>query len=162
MVVVAISITILLQTLVSIWLSRIGIFHVPSVGTIHVLDVEVYGGDLKYINGQPCLDWGIVYPGTLVNRSFYVKSKSNVDGILKIRVTNWIFNNSKVHGPYDKKEGISVLNPVLNDTILRPNDIVRLTLTLNVSSSSKLIEFVLENNIKSFSFDVFIFLSETA
>ena len=43
LVIAAVSITILLQTLVSIWLSGNNKIHLPSVGTIYTLNVEVHG-----------------------------------------------------------------------------------------------------------------------
>ena len=43
-------ITLLLHSLVSIWLERRDNFHILSVGTIHALYVEVYGGDIKAVS----------------------------------------------------------------------------------------------------------------
>jgi len=150
-------ITILLQTLVSIWLSRSDNFHIPSIGTIHTLNVEVYGGDIKYLNGgEPILDWGVVYPGSQVNRSFFIKIKSNINGTLKIKASNWTFTNSEAF-IYNYTEWITI-KPIYNETFVKGEKTIMATITLKVSNSDDFIDWIIENNIKTFSFDISVIL----
>jgi len=155
-------ITLLLHSLVSIWLERRDNFHILSVGTIHALYVEVYGGDIKEVNGQKIIDWGIVYPGSLVNRTFNVVSKSNIEATLIIKAVNWTLYNSEnktVRGPSDHIEYLNLLSPESNMTVLKPDETIRVTLYLNVTNSAEFINLVIRNNVTSFRFDIRIFLS---
>jgi len=158
-IVIAVLITILLQTLLSIWLSHNNDIYLPSIGTIHTINVEVYGGDLKELSdGQKFLNWGTVYPGMMVNRTLNVTSKSNVDAMLIIKTMNWAFNNSQgkiVKGPVNKTDYLT-LKVSLNETLIHPNQTLELTLTLKVADSDDFIEFLIENDVKTFSFDICI------
>lgn len=159
----AILATILLQTTIAILLSTRSNFHLPSLGTIHTLNVEVYGKDIKEENGEKFLDWGILYSGTQTNRTFTVKSKSNVEGTLIIKAANWTLYNSKnetVLGPTDKIKYLTILPPKQNTTILKPDETIELTLTLNVTASKEFIDYILENDVQTFTFDLHIYLTE--
>jgi hypothetical protein len=157
-------ITILLHTSISIWLSSFSNANIPSIGTIHTLNVEVYGKDIQDHNGEKLIDWGIVYPGTLVNRTFNVTSKSNIDGILIIKTANWTFYNSQNEtalGPSNKIKYMHLIPPKHNMTLIAPDETLELTLTLNVTSSNDFINFILEYDAKRFSFDIYIYIKET-
>jgi len=155
-------ITILLETLVSIWLSKSNNFYIPSIGTIHVLNVEVYGGDIKYLNGELTLDWGIVYPGSQINRSFFIKTKGNINGTLKIKAGNWTFKNSKTI-IYNHTEWMTI-ESIYNGTkkpymeVLMGEKTIMAIITLKVSNSDDFIDWIIENNIKTFSFDISVIL----
>ena len=159
-------ITILLQTLISIWLSKSGNFYIPSIGTIHALNVEVYGGDIKYLNGELTLDWGIVYPGSQINRSFFIKTKGNINGTLKIKAGNWTFRNSKTI-IYNYTEWMTI-ESIYNGTkkpymeILMGEKTIMAIITLKVSNSNDFIDWIIENNIKTFSFDISVILEPNA
>ena len=159
LIIAAVLITILLQTLLSIWLSHNSNIYLPSIGAIHTINVEVYGGDLKELsNGQKFLDWGTVYPGMMVNRTLNVTSRSNVDAVLIIKTMNWAFNNSQgkiVKGPVNKTDYLT-LKVSLNETLIHPNQTLELTLTLKVADSDDFIDFLIENDVKTFSFDICI------
>ena len=128
-----------------------------NVGKVHTLNVEVYGGNLTTINGELVLDWGTVYPGIKVNRTFYIKSKSNVEGTLIIKTGNWTFKNTETY-TYDKTEWMNIIEPPWNETKLKPNQEIFATITLNVTNSQEFIDWLIENEIKSFSFDITITL----
>ena len=163
LIIVVTLITVLLQTLISVWLSKNSNISLPSFGTIYTLQAEVYGGSLKELsNGQKLIDWGTVYPGTTVNRTFNVMSKSNVEAKLIIKATNWIFNNSRgeiVEGPTNETDYMTLIAS-LNGTLMNPNQSLEVTLTLMVSDSSDFINFILENEVTSFSFDIHIYMSK--
>jgi len=157
-------ITISLHTLISIWISHNSSLYIPSIGTIHTLNVDVYGRDIQYFDGVKMIDWGVVYPGSSVKRAFNVTSISNVEGVLIIRVFNWTFydsTNKLVRGPINKTDYMEILiEPECNMTILKPDETVELTLTLNVTSSNDFINFIVENDVRSFSFDIIIHITE--
>ena len=164
LIIVVTLITVLLQTLISVWLSRNSNINLPSFGTIYTLQAEVYGGNLKELsNGQKLIDWGMVYPGTTVNRTFNVMSKSNVEAELIIKAMNWVFNNSRgeiVKGFPTNETDYMTLIASLNETLMNPNQSLEVTLTLMASDSSDFINFILENEVTSFSFDIYIYMSK--
>jgi len=162
LIIAVVLITILLQTLISMWLSRNNTIRLPSFGTIYTLHVEAYGGDLQEENGRKSIDWGTVYPGIVVNRTFTVRSKSNVDAKLIIRAINWIFNNSRgeiVKGPTNETSYMA-LTASLNETLITSNQSLEVTLTLVVPNSSDFIDFLIENDVTTFSFDIYIYLRQ--
>jgi len=155
LVIAAVSITILLQTLISIWLSGNNKIHLPSVGTIYTLNVEVHG--------PKTIDWGIVYPGIRVSRTLDVTSKSNIESLLIIKPMNWVFYDSQgeiVEGPMNKTSYMS-MTADLNETLMHPNETVEVTLTLKAANSNEFIDFLIENDVETFSFDILIYLSKT-
>jgi len=139
--------TLLVSTLVAIFMERNGNLRVPSIGTIHTFNVEAYGGDILYENGYGYVDWGIMLPGGSVNRSFYLRSISNVEGMLNLSTTNW---NPQAISQYLSlswdREGAS----------MRPQEETNITLTLVVSSSRSFVDYVLANNVTEFSLDIHI------
>ena len=163
LIIVVALITALLQTLISVWLSRNNKISLPSFGTIYTLQAEVYGGSLKELNnGQKFIDWGTVYPGITVHRTFNVMSKSNVEAKLIIKAMNWVFNNSRgeiVKGPTNETDYMTLIAS-LNETLMNPNQSLEVTLTLMVSNSSDFINFIIENEVTSFSFDIYIYMSK--
>ena len=165
LIIAVVLITILLQTLISMWLSRNNTIRLPSFGTIYTLQAEVYGGSLKELdNGQKFIDWGTVYPGTTVNRTFNVMSKSNVEAKLIIKAMNWVFNNSRgeiVKGPTNETNYMTLIAS-LNETLMNPNQSLEVTLTLIVSNSNDFINFIIENEVTSFSFDIHIYISKSS
>ncbi|MCD6240829.1 hypothetical protein J7K27_04820 [Candidatus Bathyarchaeota archaeon] len=163
LIIVVALITALLQTLISVWLSRNNKISLPSFGTIYTLQAEVYGGSLKELNnGQKFIDWGTVYPGTTVHRTFNVMSKSNVEAKLIIKAMNWVFNNSRgeiVKGPTNETYYMTLIAS-LNETLMNPNQSLEVTLTLMVSNSNDFINLIIENKVTSFSFDIYIYMSK--
>ena len=167
-IVITVLITIVIQTIFSVWLSNNGEVYLPSIGTIYTLNIEVYGGDLKELsNGQKFLDWGVIYPGMEVNRGFNVKSKSNVDAILTIKPTNWTFKDSTnrtinfiSETDYETLVSGFIFTSNSNGTLIRPTETLEITLTLKVKVSSDFIDALIRNNVKNFSFDIYIDLSK--
>jgi len=151
--------TLLLSAAISIWLSSFHNLHLPSVGTIRVIDVEAFGGNLTVAqDGSQILDWGTVYPGTIANRSLYIRSKSNEPITLQLMLSNLTFQNS---------EGVDVMrllpldNPLnltwnYTDTQLRPGEQICLVLTLKVSVDLEFINYIINNDVKQFSFVITI------
>ncbi|MEM3011396.1 MAG: hypothetical protein QXE76_06250 [Candidatus Bathyarchaeia archaeon] len=159
LVIFTVSITLIISTLVSLWLSRFHNVNFPSVGTIRTEGVDAYGGDIKTLSdGTKQLDWGIVYPGSVIQRSFYVKSKSNIEIILNFTRGETIFRNSKnqvVALPQWDKPPLYIV-PDYADSPLKPGEVIFVTLSLHVSSEISFIDYLVDNDVQSFSFDIYI------
>ena len=152
-------VTLLLSAAVSIWLSSYHNLHLPSVGTIRVIGVEASGGNLTDAqDGSQLLDWGTVYPGTIANRSLYIRSKSNEPITLQLTLSNLTFQNS---------EGANVTEPLLlknplnltwnyTGAPLEPNEQICVVLTLKVSEDLEFINYVINNDVKEFFFVITI------
>ena len=102
---------------------------------------------MLFENGYGYVDWGTMLPGASVNRSFYLRSVSNVKGTLNLSTTNW---NPPSISQYMSlswdREGAS----------MRPQEETNITLTLVVSSSRSFVDYVLANNVTEFSLDIHI------
>jgi hypothetical protein len=124
---------------------------VSTTGTIHVRGLEIFGGDIKSESGKVYIDWGELSPGSSKNASFYLQSTSNVDVELGLNVTGW------------KPTGIENYLDIswdYNGTLLSPDHKPLLvTVNLEVSSSRDFIDYLLENNVTSFGFDLTMYAS---
>ena len=155
-------VTLMLSAAISQWFSRINHLYLPSLGNIRTYGVEAYGGDIQNLtDGEQSIDWATVYPGIRTSRSFYVKSKSNVDSFLSFEFVNWTFLDS------DEKNVTEVIaldnmnaTCSLNGTNLAPKEEVYVTLTLSAGSSSDFIDYILDMEVQTFSFDIIIYARE--
>jgi len=151
--------TLLLSAAVSIWLSSYHNLHLPSVGTIRVIGVEAFEGDLKVAyDGSQILDWGTVYPGTIANRSFYIRSKSNEQITLQLILSNLTFQNS---GGANVMEPLPIEKPLdltwnYTGTPLKPGEQICVVLTLKVSGDLAFVNYIINNDVKQFFFVIAI------
>jgi hypothetical protein len=155
------AITLLISALISIWLSKFHNLHIPSVGTIHTLGVKAYW-DSDLNNETKEIQWGTVYPGSLNNVTVYLQSICNVNATLELTPVNWTFNNSKnaiVLGPTNNTSYMSLIWNYDNSTVT-PAQILQVTLTLQVENSLDFTWFLINNNVKTFSFDIIIRANE--
>jgi hypothetical protein len=109
-----------------------------------VTGLEVYGGNLS---GRS-IGWGTLNVGDSENVSFYVRSTSNVPIVLAFDVSDW-------YPP--AMSSYLVLSWDYNGTCLRPNQSILLTLTLASSSSEDFKNYLINNNVTSFNFDIHIY-----
>lgn len=147
-ILLTIAFTILFTTAFSMLLKTYNPTQVPSIGTIQALGVQTYGGDILNTTTTPYtqyLDWGTLYPGAQINRTFYVKSTSNLNVILTLNTTNWTPTNMS-----------NYMNLTWNYSgiTLTPGQVILVTLTLSVSSSTTFINYLITNNIQNFNFDI--------
>lgn len=153
------GLTLLVSTSVSILLSSYHNTSFPSIGTIHVIGLEAYGGDLRIAeNGQQYLYWGIVYPGAVARSSFYVKSKSNIPVTLNLSVSNLVFKNSfgaNVTVAPPISEPLSVTWNYDNSP-LDTGESLYVTLSLKTTSDVAFFTYLLDNNVREFAFDISI------
>jgi len=94
----------------------------------------------------------------VTQRSFYVESKSNTEIILNFTFTSITFRNSKnqtVAAP--SLDGPPLyIDPDYADVPLKPGEVIYVTLTLHVSSKPSFIDYLINNDVQTFSVDIFI------
>jgi hypothetical protein len=159
LVIIVSAATLAVSTIVSIWLSRYHNLHFPSLGTIQVTVVEVYGNDINYTqDGVPFIDWGTVYPGMATNRSFYINNTGNTLVTLSLKISNLTFqdaDNRNVTGNLPIESPLN-LTWNYNNTVLGRKEEIYVTLTLTVSSHPDFIEYLIAYDVTKFTFDVVI------
>lgn len=151
--------TLAVSTMTSILLSRYYNLHFPSVGTIKVTAVEVYGGDINITqDGVPFIDWGAVSPGKITNRSFNVSNAGNTPIILSLKIANVTFydsNNQNVTADLPIETPLN-LTWNYNNTVLEPKKEIQVTLALTVSAQQEFLQYLVDYDVKKFSFDIAI------
>lgn len=151
--------TLILSAAISIWLSNSQNLHLPSLGTIQVMGVEAFGGDINTTqDGEQFIDWGTVYPGSATNRSFNIRSVSNEPIILQLTVSNITFQNSEGNNVIEALPVEDPLRLTWNYTglPLNPKEQIFIVLTLEISPDPRFINFIIDNNVKQFYFDITI------
>ena len=156
-IIVVVVYTITLTSLFVSILDGILPLHVPTVGNIITLGYEVHGGDIRTVFGNQTLDWGTIYVGTSTNRSLILKSKSNTKTVPELNTTGWAFRN---------QQGQVVVPPTMDDVTvnwtlnpsppLDPNEETNATITLTVKYDATFVDYLINNNIATFSFDIII------
>jgi hypothetical protein len=121
---------------------------VSTRGTITVQDLEIYGEDVKVEGENVFIDWGELTLGSSKNASFYVKSSSNVDVELGLNVTNWTPPGI---------EDYMAISWDQNGTLLAPTEELLVTVNLDVSSDGEFVDFLVENLVTAFGFDITIY-----
>lgn len=100
LIVVVAVLTLLLSSLISVFIESYYDVHLPSIGNIKTIGVEVYmDGQLE--NKSDDITWGTVYPGSVINASRYVRSISNEEITLTMTVEGWQYHNSSGIVPND-------------------------------------------------------------
>lgn len=161
LIIVVAAITLALSTAISIWLSRITNLHFPSIGTIKTIGVKAYW-DANLTNETDKIQWGTIYLGSSNNVTIHVRSVSNYNTVLNLSTANWTFqnsNNATVQEPANRSLYMD-LTWNYNDTTVHPGDTIQTTLTLIVKYSFEFTEFLIENDVKGFNFDIMITASE--
>jgi hypothetical protein len=127
---------------------------IPARGTIDVRGLEIYGGDIITADsGSVYLYWGELTLGASKNASFYVLSNSNVNVTLGLNVTAWdpagledYFNISWDYNGTELSSGPD-------------REPIFVTLNLKVASSKEFIDFLIDNSVTSFGFDITVYAS---
>jgi hypothetical protein len=115
----------------------------PSYGQVYVTGIQVHGNDLQ----GDSINWGRLYPGSQKNVTLYVRSISNVPITLTLTVTDWA-----------PKDLGSYLHLYWNYTCeqIAPNQEICLNFTLTVPSSEEFEDYLINNLVSSFSFNLHI------
>ncbi len=107
---------------------------ISNVGAVKAIGVGVYWNQ-SCTNTVTSIDWGTIEPGSAVNRTCYIRNEGNSASTLALQTSDW--NPSEAAGYID-------LSWDYGGQSMNPDDVVRVTFTLSVSSSIQ--------NITSFSF----------
>ena len=155
-------ITLIVSSLISIWLSRVTDWNFSTIGTIKTVGVEAYWDlDLKN-KTEETFDWGTIYMGTSTNITLYLRSISNIETTLNLTAMNWTFYNRDkivVQPPANISECMD-LSWNYNETTVHPGEIIQVTLTLKAYSSNPFILYLITNDVEEFSVDISISTSE--
>jgi hypothetical protein len=155
------AITLSLNMLISMRLSRWHNFEFASSGFIHTVSVEAFGGDMINNSGAQYIDWGTIYLGTSVNRSLYIRNKSNIPTTLALAPENWTFTNENGQNAPQPNSTYMALAWNYSNAQLNPQDVIPVTLTLNVSGDNAFIDYLVNNRVIGFSFDIHILPAKT-
>jgi hypothetical protein len=164
LVLAVVAITILLSTIVSIWLSKVTNLKVPSLGTLKTLGVEAYwdANLTDKIDVDEKLDWGTLWLGSSNDVTIYLLSISNIETTLNQSKANLAFHNASevaIHPP-NNIATYMCLSWNYNGSRVKPSEVIQVTLTLSADYSSDFISYLVESDIKSFSFDILISTTE--
>lgn len=145
--------TLIVSSMISIWLSKVTNLKVPTIGTIKTLGVEAYwdANLTDKIDEDEQIDWGTLWVGSSNNITIYLRSISNVEATLYVNATNWDPANLS---------GYMNLKCPRNGTTVHPGEKIQTTLTLSAPYSSKFISYLIANDVKEFSVDIYISTSE--
>lgn len=149
MVIVAL-VSIACTSLISIMLLTTDNVYLPSLGTIKTIDVETYW-DENLETKRETLDWGEIETGMSSNLTLYVKSTSNFVVTVNLTLTDW--------DPQNISDYLSITWDY-NGTLLNPGDVIPVTLTLTVPSSEDFINYLVTNEVRTFSVVVHLIASE--
>ena len=111
---------------------------VSNVGAVKAIGVGVYW-DQTCTNTVTSIDWGIIEPGSSVNKTCYIRNEGNSVSTLALQASNWNPSNAT---------GYMILSWDYGEQSVNPSDVVRVTFTLLVLSGIQ--------NITNFSFDITI------
>jgi hypothetical protein len=111
---------------------------VPNVGTIKTIGVGIYS-DQACVNSISSIDWGIVSPGSNVNKTVYIRNEGNAAATLTMTASNWTPSNSPNY---------MTLRWDYAGQSLSKGQVIQVKFTLGVSSSIA--------GIASFGFDLTI------
>jgi hypothetical protein len=115
----------------------------PSYGQIYVTGIRIYGGDLQ----GNSIDWGILFLGSQKNVSFYVQSTSNIPITLALNTTEWMPTEL---GSYLRLSWNYTGEPIA------PIQKISMTLSLTLPLSDELENYLINNSVSSFSFNIHI------
>jgi len=156
--------TLIITSLISLWLDKVTNLDLPSVGTIRTLGVEAYWDqDLTdKIDQEEKIDWGTIWLASSQNISIYLRSISNFETTLHLTMANLTFYNSNqtsLYPPIDISNHMN-LDWTYSKTKVRPGEILRVTLILETRISDSFILYLIDNDARRFSFDIIISTSE--
>ena len=155
------AITLSLSIIIPMLLSTTTHVNFLSIGTIRTIGVKAYY-DPKLQNITTQIQWGTTYSGSTTNVTLYLKSTSNTQTTLHLQAANWTFLNSTnaiVSGPNPTTQYMNLTWNYKNTTV-NPSQAIPVTLTLSVTNSPTFTQFLINNNVTNFSFDITISATE--
>lgn len=131
--------------------------YLPSLGTIKTVEVETYW-DQDCKNRRENLTWDDMWIQQMeeaevneVNTTVYIKSVSNLKVTLTMFLTDW--------NPEDISDYVTI-SWDYDGTVLSPNEVIPVTMTLSASSTDDFIDYLIENEVTRFDVAVHIVGSE--
>jgi len=115
---------------------------ISNTGSIKAIGVGVYW-DQACTNPVSSINWGILEPGSNVNRTVYIRNEGNTAARLAMATSNWSPSNASSYIALSWDYGGQTLNVI---------EVIQVTLTLSVSTDIA--------GITNFSFDITITASE--
>jgi hypothetical protein len=164
LILVVVVITIILHTIIAMWLSK---FHleVLTIGTIHTVGVEAYWAKnlTDRIDDDDIIDWGTLWPGSSNNVTIYLLNISYTETTLNLTKENLTFYKTNEDPIHDIPTSISTymnLTWNYNGSKVNRGEFIPVTLTLKANYSMDFILYLIENDVKSFSLDILISTTE--
>jgi hypothetical protein len=140
------------------WLNITTNVNFPSAGYIRTTGVKAYW-DSALQNETRKIQWGTLYIGSKTNVTIYLRSISNVNATLGMKTENWTFSDSNsinISEPADR-QSYMYLTWNYTNSIIQPNQVIPVTLTLVLEDNMAFIEFLIQNDIRAFNFDIGIY-----
>jgi hypothetical protein len=147
LIVVVAAITLTSSALIAIWLSHSYDLHLPTIGTLHLVGVEAYGGDINSTSGDIIIDLGEIQVGTPRNVSFLLRSLSNMQTTLVLSVNNW--------QPQGLEPFMSISWNYTGDPI-SSNEEIPVRIDIDTEASIEFADYLITNNVESFGFSLTI------
>lgn len=154
LIVVVAALTLILSALLSVWLASYHNVNLPSIGRIKAIGIEAYW-DKDFRNKTTAIDWGTVYVGSRINVTLYIRSVSNEEISLAMKPDNWVFElgNGTHSAPTNNTHYLN-LTWNCEGKQLKPGMNASATFALAADTSSEFLEFIVQNEVMSFSFDI--------
>jgi len=164
LIIIVATITMILATIISLAGEH---YVISNLGTIRTSGVKAYGGDITLKVEKQRIDWGTIYPGTFTNRSFYIKSQSNIKTTLNLTTASWTFQDSQGKNVTEslatyniKREQAMNLTWNYTGALVSPGEEIHVTLTLWASNDISFINYLISKKVQGFSFDIHIYAEE--
>jgi hypothetical protein len=129
----------------------------PSFGTMTATGVDVCW-DEDFKNQTREIRWGAIYAGAERNVTLYMKSLCKTKIILDLTTANWILRNpeGEVVMKLANTSGDMNLTWSYDGRSIKPNEVLQVTLNIQLSSAPDFVRRLFFHNVSSFSFDIFI------
>lgn len=134
------AIGIVLATMTMVYAAT-NMFTLHSTGTVKGIGVGIYW-DSACTNRVTSIDWGLADPGTMQNKTTYIRNEGNANVTLTLQTSSW--------SPTSAATYISLGWTYAGQTI-PVNQVVQVTLRLTIASTV--------TGITTFSFDITIYAS---
>lgn len=151
-IIVVVFYTIVLTTLLAAVLRTNHTLLMPGLGNIVTLGYDV---------DNRTIDWGTVYVGTSTDHAINLTSRSNRVTTPELDYGNWTFNNAENQpAPPPSVNNVTLSWSLNNDTQIAPNQEINVTITLTVEYDPTFVDYLINNTIATFSFDIIIHPSQ--
>jgi len=140
-IVILVVYTLALSTLTQVMSSIQTNTKISNQGSLKTVGVGVYW-DSGLTSRVSSINWGLLEPGSNVNKTVYIRNEGNAAAVLSITTSNWSPSNSSSYLNLNWDYGGQTINV---------SEVVKVKLTLSTLASI--------NGITSFSFDITIVAS---